>query len=149
MPPYLFSKMSPTIELSNVVKNKLDQFKEKYGSESYSDAINVCLIQLNLLEDNRELMIEIRDALKALTPVSHTDMKVVDALRHYVNSEDKSDILAMFVRLIDSKANTHKLLVSQGQLREAQNVHSEWKALVEVANLLGIESELEMIKKEE
>jgi hypothetical protein len=94
-------------------------------------------------------MIEIRDALKNLTPVSHTDMKVIDALRHYVNSEDKNDKLAMFTRLIDSKANAHKLLVSQGKLREAQNVHSEWKALVEVANLLGIESELEMIKKEE
>ncbi len=49
---------------------------------------------------------------------------------------------------MDSKANLHKLLVSQGQIREAQNVYSEWKALVEVANLLGIESELEMIKKE-
>jgi len=42
----------------------------------------------------------------------------------------------------------HKLLVSQGQLREAQSVYAEWKALVEVANLQGIESELEMIKKE-
>ena len=141
--------MSPTIELSDVVKNKLDEFKENCGSETYSDAINVCLIQLKILEDNQKLMTEIRDALKNLAPVSHTDMKVIDALRHYVNSEDKSDKLAMFVRLIDSKANAHKLLVSQGKLREAQNVHSEWKALVEVANLLGIESELEMIKKEE
>jgi hypothetical protein len=64
-------------------------------------------------------------------------------------AEDKGDKLAMFVRLVDSKANLHKLLVSQGKVREAQNVHSEWKALVEVANLLGIESQLEMIKKEE
>ena len=141
--------MSPTIELNDLVKNKLDEFKEKSGSETYSDAINICLIQLKLLEDNRKLMIEVRDALQTLNPVSQTDMKVIDALRTYVNSEDKDDKLAMFVRLIDSKANAHKLLVSQGQLREAQNVYSEWKALVEVANLLGIESELEMIKKEE
>jgi len=55
----------------------------------------------------------------------------------------------MFVRLVDSKANLYKLLVSQEQVREAQNVYYQWKALVEVANLLGIESELEMIKKEE
>lgn len=55
----------------------------------------------------------------------------------------------MFVRFVDSKANLHKVLVSQGKLREVQNVHSEWKAIVEVANLLGIESQLEMIKKEE
>lgn len=55
----------------------------------------------------------------------------------------------MFVRLVDSKANLHKLLVSQGKVREIQNVHSEWKALIEVTNLLGIESQLEMIKKEE
>jgi hypothetical protein len=141
--------MSPTIELNELVKNKLDQFKEKTGSDTYSDAINSCLIQLDLLEGNRELLIEIRDTVKKISPVSQTDTKVIDALRTYVNSEDKNDKLAMFVRLIDSKANAHKLLVSQGQIREAQNVYSEWKALVEVANLLGIESELEMIKKEE
>jgi hypothetical protein len=141
--------MSPTIELSDIVKNKLDDFKEKSGSESYSDAINICLIQLNLLEENRNILTEIRDTLKILSPVSPTDAKMIDALRSYVNAEDSSDKLAMFVRLIDSKANLHKLLVSQGKVREAQNVHSEWKALVEVANLLGIESELEMIKKED
>ncbi|MFX1450808.1 MAG: hypothetical protein ACFFCM_08200, partial [Promethearchaeota archaeon] len=77
------------------------------------------------------------------------DLQMIDALRSYVNSEDTGDKLAMFVRLVDSKANLHKLLVSQGKVREAQSVHSEWKALVEVANLLGIESQLEMIKKEE
>ena len=76
-------------------------------------------------------------------------MKTIDDLRRHVNIENDSDKLAMFVRLIDSKANLHKLLVSQGQIRETQNVYAEWKALVEVANLLGIESELEMIKKEE
>jgi len=141
--------MSPTIEINDIVKNKLDNFKEKSGSETYSDTINICLIQLKLLEDNRKLMIEIRDALNMLNPASHSDSTMIDALRNYVNSEDKEDKLAMFVRLIDSKANSHKLLVSQGQLREAQNVHAEWKALVEVANLLGIKSELEMIKKEE
>jgi predicted CopG family antitoxin len=46
--------MSPTIEINEIVKNKLDEFKEKSGSESYSDAINISLIQLKLLEDNRK-----------------------------------------------------------------------------------------------
>jgi hypothetical protein len=141
--------MSPTIEINEIVKTKLDDIKERNGSQSYSDAINVSLIQLKLLEDNRKLIIEVRDALRSLSPVSSTDTNVIDALRDYVNTEDNTDKLAMFVRLIDSKANLHKLLVSQGKVREAQNVHSEWKALVEVANLLGIESELEMIKKGE
>jgi len=141
--------MSPTIELNDVVKNKLDEFKEKSGSKTYSDAINLCLIQIKLLEANQNLMLEVRDALKTLNPVSQTDTKTIEALRRYINSENDNDKLSMFLRLIDSKANMHKLLVSQGQIREAQNVYAEWKALVEVANLLGIESELEMIKKEE
>jgi hypothetical protein len=141
--------MSPTIEINEIVKNKLDKFKEKSGSQSYSDAINISLIQLKLIEDNRKLMIEVRDALKSLNPISSTNTNVIDTLRNYVNTEDSTDKLAMFVRLIDSKANSHKLLVSQGQVREAQNVYSEWKALVEVANLLGIASELESIKKED
>jgi hypothetical protein len=141
--------MSPTIELNDVVKNKLDEFKEKSGSKTYSDAINLCLIQIKLLEANQNLMLKVQDALETLNPVSHTDTKMINALRKYVNNENNSDKLSMFVRLVDSKANLHKLLVSQGQIREAQNVYAEWKALVEVANLLGIESELEMIKKEE
>jgi len=141
--------MSPTIEINEVVKKKLDEIKEKSGSESYSDAINICLIQLKLLEDNQQLMTEVRDTLKAVSTTSNSEMKVIDALRNYVNSEEGSDKLGIFVRLIESKANTHKLLVSQGKLREAENMYAEWKALVEVANLLGIESELEMIKKGE
>jgi hypothetical protein len=141
--------MSPTIEINDIVKNKLDKIKEKSGSETYSDAINICLIQLKLFEDNQKILSEIRDTLKTIGSGGHTDKQMIDALRTYVNSEDTGDKLAMFVRLVDSKANMHKLLVSQGKVREAQNVHSEWKALVEVANLLGIESQLEMIKKEE
>ncbi|MHA2180733.1 MAG: hypothetical protein ACXAAH_04855 [Promethearchaeota archaeon] len=139
--------MSPTIEISEIVKNKLEEFKEKSGSQSYSDAINISLIQLKLLEDNKKLITEVRDTLKSFSPAVSTDTKMIEALRNYVDTEDNTDKLAMFVRLIDSKANLHKLLVSQGKVREAQNVHSEWRALVEVANLLGIESELEMIKK--
>ena len=141
--------MCPTIEINDVVKNKLDEFKEKSGSKTHSDAINLCLSQIKLFEANQDLMIEVRDALKNLHPVSQTDTKTIEALRKYVNSENNSDKLSMFVRLVDSKANTHKLLLSQGQIREAQTVYAEWRALVEVANLLGIESELEMIKKEE
>lgn len=141
--------MSPTIEINDLVKNKLDKIKEKSGTETYSDTINMCLIQLKLLEDNQTILSEIRDMLKTFGPGFQPDVQMIDALRTYVNTEDKGDKLAMFVRLVDSKANLHKLLVSQGKVREAQNVHSEWKALVEVANLLGIESQLEMIKKEE
>ena len=140
--------MSPTLEINDAVKKKLDEFKEKCGAETDSDAINISLIQLKLLEDNKKVLSEIRDKLENLAPISSQDTQMIDALRTYVNSEDKGDILAMFVRLVDSKANLHKLLVSQGKIREAENVHSEWKALVEVANLLGIESELEMIKKD-
>lgn len=141
--------MSPTIEINDIVKNKLDEIKEKSGSGTYSDAINICLIQLKLLEDNQKILSEIRDTMKTLGSGTQPDMQMIDALRTYVNSENTGDKLAMFVRLVDSKANLHKLLVSQGKVREAQNVHSEWRALVEVANLLGIESQLEMIKKEE
>ncbi|MFX0022884.1 MAG: hypothetical protein ACFE9S_11215 [Candidatus Hermodarchaeota archaeon] len=141
--------MSPTIEINDIVKKKLDEIKEKNGSETYSDAINICLIQLKLLEDNQNILSEIRDTIKTIGSGPQPDMQMIDALRNYVNSEDTGDKLAMFVRLVDSKANLHKLLVSQGKVREAQNVHSEWRALVEVANLLGIESQLEMIKKEE
>ncbi|MHA2036618.1 MAG: hypothetical protein ACW98X_09310 [Promethearchaeota archaeon] len=141
--------MSPTIEINEIVKKKLDEFKDKSGSQSYSDAINISLIQLKLLEDNRKLITEVQDTLKSFNPAVSSDVKMIDTLRNYVNTEDNTDKLAMFVRLIDSKANLHKLLVSQGKVREAQNVHSEWKALVEVANLLGIESELEMIKRED
>ncbi len=140
--------MSPTIEINDIVKKKLDEIIEKLGVETYSDAINISLIQTKLLEDNQKILSEIRDKLTNLAPIAHEDTQMIDALRSYVNSEDKGDILAMFVRLVDSKANLHKLLVSQGKIREAENVHSEWKALVEVANLLGIESELEMIKKD-
>ena len=141
--------MSPKIQINDVFKNKFDYFKQKSGSKTYSDAINLCLIQIKLLEDNQRLMFEVRDALKTMNPISQSDIKTIDALRRYVNTENDSDKLAMFVRLMDSKANLHKLLVSQGQIRDAQNVYAEWKALVEVANLLGIESELELIKKEE
>lgn len=141
--------MSPTIELNENVKTKLDEFKERCGSETYSDAVNTCLIQLKLLEDNQKILFEIRDSLNTMKSVAQPDAQMIDAMRAYVNSEDNTDKLAMFVRLVDSKANLHKLLLSQGKIREAQNVHSEWKALVEVANLLGVESELEMIKKVE
>lgn len=140
--------MSPTIEINDMVKKKLDEIKENLGVETYSDVINLSIIQTKLLEDNQKILSEIRDKLTKLAPFSKEDTQMIDVLRSYVNSEDKGDILAMFVRLVDSKANLHKLLVSQDKIREAEKVHSEWKALVEVANLLGIESELEMIKKE-
>ncbi|MFX0005485.1 MAG: hypothetical protein ACFFA7_13565 [Promethearchaeota archaeon] len=52
--------MSPTIEINDIVKNKLDEIKERSGSETYSDTINICLIQLKLLEDNQKILTETR-----------------------------------------------------------------------------------------
>jgi hypothetical protein len=36
-------------------------------------------------------------------------MKTIDFIRRYVNGENDSNKLVIFVRLIDSKANLHKI----------------------------------------
>ncbi|MFX0025489.1 MAG: hypothetical protein ACFE8M_03680 [Candidatus Hermodarchaeota archaeon] len=53
----------PNIELNDIVKEKLDRFKEVSGSKTYSDAINFCLLQIDLLRQNQELLKEIKSIL--------------------------------------------------------------------------------------
>lgn len=53
----------PNIEVSNIVKEKLDRYKEVSGSKTYSDAINFCLLQIELLWQNQELLKEIKSIL--------------------------------------------------------------------------------------
>ncbi|MFX1531200.1 MAG: hypothetical protein ACFFBC_08815 [Promethearchaeota archaeon] len=50
----------PNIELSNIVKKKLDKLKQISGSKTYSDTINFCLLQVELLKQNQELLKEIK-----------------------------------------------------------------------------------------
>ena len=54
----------PNIELSDRVKEKLDVYKNDSGSKTYSDAINFCLIQIELLKQNQAFLIENQKFLK-------------------------------------------------------------------------------------
>ena len=55
----------PTVEISDVVKSKLDFLKEKSGSKTYSDTINLALTENNLLHEQlnitKELLIEFKN----------------------------------------------------------------------------------------
>lgn len=53
----------PNIEVSEIVKEKLDRYKEASGSKTYSDAINFCLLEIELLIQNQELLKEIKSIL--------------------------------------------------------------------------------------
>lgn len=59
----------PNIELSDIVKHKLDELKEISGSKTYSDTINFCLLQVELLKQNQELLKEIRQRQETLTEI--------------------------------------------------------------------------------
>ncbi|MBY8989546.1 MAG: hypothetical protein KGD58_02235 [Candidatus Lokiarchaeota archaeon] len=59
----------PNIELSDIVKQKLDTLKETSGSKTYSDTINYCMLQVELLKQNQELLKEIRHRQEALTEI--------------------------------------------------------------------------------
>ena len=59
----------PNIELSDIVKLKLDKLKETSGSKTYSDTINFCLLQVELLKQNQELLKEIRHRQEMLTEI--------------------------------------------------------------------------------
>ena len=59
----------PNIELSDIVKHKLDILKETSGSKTYSDTINFCLLQVELLKQNQELLKEIRSKQNMLTEI--------------------------------------------------------------------------------
>ena len=55
----------PTVEISDVVKSKLDALKDRSGSKTYSDAINLALTENHLLHEQlnitKELLIEFKD----------------------------------------------------------------------------------------
>jgi hypothetical protein len=59
----------PNIELSDIVKQKLDKLKEISGSKTYSDAINFCLLQVDLLKQNQELLKQIRQRQETLIEI--------------------------------------------------------------------------------
>jgi hypothetical protein len=59
----------PNIELSDIVKEKLDKLKEISGSKTYSDTINFCLLQVDLLKENQELLKEIRHRQETLIEI--------------------------------------------------------------------------------
>ncbi|MFX0077111.1 MAG: hypothetical protein ACFE96_16825 [Candidatus Hermodarchaeota archaeon] len=59
----------PNIELNDIVKQKLDTLKETSGSKTYSDTINFCLLQVELLKQNQELLKEIRVRQEMLTEI--------------------------------------------------------------------------------
>jgi len=65
----------PNIELSDIVKEKLDRFKEGSGSKTYSDAINFCLLQTELLRQNQELLKEIKERQEILTDIKEVLIK--------------------------------------------------------------------------
>ncbi|MFX0057985.1 MAG: hypothetical protein ACFE85_11735 [Candidatus Hodarchaeota archaeon] len=54
----------PTVEISEVVKAKLDALKDRSGSKTYSDAINLALTENALLHQQlnitKELLLEFK-----------------------------------------------------------------------------------------
>ena len=55
----------PTVEISEVVKAKLDGLKERSGSKTFSDTINLALTENELLHEQhnitKELLLEFKD----------------------------------------------------------------------------------------
>lgn len=55
----------PTVEISDVVKAKLDALKDRSGSKTYSDAINLALTENQLLHEQlnitKELLVEFKE----------------------------------------------------------------------------------------
>jgi len=55
----------PTVEISEVVKAKLDALKERSGSKTFSDTINLALTENELLHEQqnitKELLLEFKD----------------------------------------------------------------------------------------
>lgn len=54
----------PTVEINERVKENLDEFKQKSGSKTYSDAINLSLAQSNYIEILQKLLSEQEDRIK-------------------------------------------------------------------------------------
>lgn len=72
----------PNIELENKVKEKLDSFKEKSGSKTFSDAINYALLQTEIcefLQENqkflKENIIHLKKTQELLSKVKKLEMK--------------------------------------------------------------------------
>lgn len=56
--------MTPSIEVNQIVKEKLEYYKKKFGSKTYSDTINLCLTQLELLKKNVDLSEHVKTILE-------------------------------------------------------------------------------------
>lgn len=77
----------PNIELSDIVKQKLDSLKEISGSKTYSDTINYCMLQVELLKQNQELLKEIRHRQEMLTEI-----------KDILNKRNFNELFIQFVR---------------------------------------------------
>jgi small GTP-binding protein len=65
----------PTVEISEKVKENLDEFKQKSGSKTYSDAINLSLAQSNYIEILQKLLSEQEDRIKIFENKSKISVK--------------------------------------------------------------------------
>ncbi|MFW9949151.1 MAG: hypothetical protein ACFFKA_03370 [Candidatus Thorarchaeota archaeon] len=74
----------PNIEVSEIVKGKLDRYKEVSGSKTYSDAINFCLLQIELLKQNQELLKHIKSILDHRNFIEI----FVKAVKEFLNMDD-------------------------------------------------------------
>ena len=81
----------PNIELSDIVKQKLDNLKESSGSKTYSDTINYCMLQVELLKQNQELLKEIRSRQEGL-------IEIKDIL-------DKRNFTEIFIQIVKEILN--------------------------------------------
>jgi hypothetical protein len=77
----------PNIELSEIVKEKLDSLKEASGSKTYSDTINYCMLQVELLKQNQELLKEIRHRQNMLTEI-----------KDILNKRNFTEIFVQFIK---------------------------------------------------
>ena len=93
----------PNIELSEIVKEKLDVLKETSGSKTYSDTINYCMLQVELLKQNQELLKEIRHRQDMLTEI-----------KDILNKRNFTEIFIQFIKefLNLSDSERKKLLES-------------------------------------
>ena len=87
----------PNIELSDIVKQKLDTLKETSGSKTYSDTINYCMLQVELLRQNQELLKEIRHRQKMLSEI-----------KDILNKRNFNEIFIQFIREFLSLSDSEK-----------------------------------------
>ena len=87
----------PNIELSDIVKQKLDTLKETSGSKTYSDTINYCMLQVELLRQNQELLKEIRYRQEMLSEI-----------KDILNKRNFNEIFIQFIREFLSLSDSEK-----------------------------------------